>query len=46
MIKKMYCKICERETRHRYIGEQKFHDKTHHLWNCAVCGGTRAANRK
>ena len=39
--KKMYCKICEKATKHKHVGTQKFEHVSHELWNCTKCGGTR-----
>jgi ribosomal protein L37AE/L43A len=39
--KKLYCRICEKRTKHDYAGKQIFKEITYDLWNCKKCGATR-----
>ena len=36
----LYCKVCRRNTRHRYIGTQRFPGKAFPLYDCEVCHNT------
>ncbi len=37
-----FCKVCERETIHRYLGPQRDGDGeiALHFWDCGECGAT------
>lgn len=36
------CRTCKKGQPHVFIGEQEFPGKRYALWNCCICGDTRA----